>query len=242
MKNLSQVFCENKRVQRSVQTESTCITFGASKRVCSRRTEAGLLLWCKAHKLTCFRFPHCRWEMIHKFSLAEAFWNGCKWGLNNLLLSGKRDEDPCQSSHLLSSADKGVLPGKLSGWELLILSVFSVCSRIWAKHRKLWWLQNAFLENVFWSAASKLHQPSSLLRRTFSVLRSSQHSVCCFSTRVLMEAQAGGTRNTPVKGQKFSRFLFYIWEICISDFIPFTLTHFCLVSSRNRCGLSSNSV
>lgn len=64
----------------------------------------------------------------------------------------------------------------------------------------------------------------------------------CFSTCVLMEAQAGRTRNAPVKGQKFSRFLFYMCEIYISDFIPFTLTHFCLVSSRNRCGLSSNSV
>lgn len=131
----------------------------------------------KAHNLTGFGFSHCRWEMTHNLSLAETFWNGCKRGLNNLLLSVKRDEDPCQSSHLLSAADKGVLPGKRSGWEVLILSVCSVRSRIWAKHRELWWLQNTFLENVFWSVASKLHQPSSLLRRTFSVLGNSQLSV-----------------------------------------------------------------
>lgn len=131
----------------------------------------------KAHDLILFGFPHCRWETIHNFSLAEAFWNGCKWGLNKLLLSGKRDEDSCQSSHLLSSADKGVLPVKWPGWEVLILSVFSVCSRIWTKHRELWWLWNNFLQNVFLSVASKLHQPSSLLRRTFSFLGNSQHSL-----------------------------------------------------------------
>lgn len=187
MKNLSQVFHKNKRAQSSVQTKSSCITSEQANRF----TTADLRLdFChdeKAHNLTCFSFPHCRWEMIHCFSLAEAFWDGCKWGLNSLLLSGKRDEDPCQSSHLLSSADKGVLPGKQSGWEMLILSVSSVCSRIWAKHRELWWLQHTFLENVFWSVASKLHQPSSLLRRTFSVLRNSIQWGC-LGTCVLMQA------------------------------------------------------
>lgn len=91
------------------------------------------------------------------------------------------------------------------------------------------WPPNCINLLVFWEELSQFLETGSILW-------------ACFSTCVLMEAQAGGTRNALVKGQKFSGFLFYIWEICISDFIPFPLTHFCLVSSRNRCGLLSKSV
>lgn len=121
--------------------------------------------------------PHCRWEMMCYVPLYEVFGGGCKESPKSLLLSGKRDENPCQRSHLWSSADKGVLLGKWPGWEMLNLSVFSVFGRTWAEHGKLRWLQNTFLENVFWSPASKLHQPSSLPRSRFSVLRNSQRSV-----------------------------------------------------------------
>lgn len=177
MENLSHVLYENKGEQSSVQAESSCIALEQVYRVTIADLRLDFyVMMKKAHNFPCFSFPHCRWETMHYVSLDEAFWDGCGVGPKSLLLSRKRDEEPCQSSHLWSSADKGVLLGKWSGWETFILSVFSVCSRIWAKHGELWWLENTFLENAFWSLASKLHQPSSL-PRSFSVLRNSQRSV-----------------------------------------------------------------
>lgn len=175
MDNLFHVLYENKGAQSCVMAKSSCIAFEQVNRV--PRADLKLefhAIMKKKHTIShASVFPHCRWEMMCCVLLYEAFGGGCREGPKNLLLSGKRDEDPCQSSHLWSSVDKGVLLGKWSGWETLILSVFSVFGRTWAEHGKLRRLQNTFLENVFWSLTSKLHQPSSLPRSCFSVLRSS---------------------------------------------------------------------
>lgn len=170
---------ENKGAQSSVLSKSSCIALEQVNRVPREdlRLEFQVIMKKKHTISHASVLPHCRWEMMRCVPLYEVFGGGCRESPKSLLLSGKRDEDPCQSSHLWSSADKDVLLGKWSGWEMLILSVFSVFGRTWAEHGKLRWLQTTFLENVFRSPASKLHQPSSLPRSCFSVLRNSQRSV-----------------------------------------------------------------